>query len=101
MSETISTSGTPIWDWFSLSYSQYLTVPRSIMEAMPHEWQVTMAALLDELDATYEWRPDEGRYWCTLRDANGRFVKDPLQQYRHPRTEYIASLRRAVPVEDE
>jgi hypothetical protein len=25
--------------WFELSYAQYLTVPRSVLEAMPQEWQ--------------------------------------------------------------
>lgn len=82
-----------IHSWFELTYAEYLTVPRSILEAMPESWQQQMAALLDEMDATFDWRPHEGRYWVTLNDARGRFVRDPLRQYRHADTEYIESLR--------
>lgn len=80
--------------WFELTYAQYLTIPRSVLEAMPDEWQEKMAALLDELDDTFDWRPKEGRYWVQLRDGKGRYAEDPLMEYRHPDQEYIESLRR-------
>lgn len=83
-----------IRDWFELSYAQYLTVPRSIMEAMPQEWQEQMAALLDELDDTFAWRPTSGRYWCYLKDGRGRYADDPLQEYRRADHDYIESLRK-------
>lgn len=82
-----------IHGWFELSRAQYLTVPRSILEAMPEEWQYKFAALLDELDDTFDWRPKEGRYWCRLKDGDGRFVTDPLMEYRRPDVEHIESLR--------
>jgi hypothetical protein len=85
----------PISLWFNLSYAQYLTIPRSIMEAMPQEWQSKMANLLNELDSTYDWRPTEGRYWVKLKDGKGRYVSDPLMQYRHPDTSYIKSLKKS------
>lgn len=78
---------------FELSYANYLTVPRSVMEAMPKKWGDSMAALLKELDDTFDWRPKEGRYWCQLRNSRGRFVYDPLLNYRHPNFEYIESIR--------
>lgn len=84
----------PIQLWFELSYAQYLTIPRSIMEAMPVEWQRKMAILLDELDETYSWRPKSGRYWVQLKDDKGRYVTDPLQQYRHPDKNYIQSIKK-------
>jgi hypothetical protein len=84
----------PINTWFELTYAQYLTVPRSIMEAMPLEWQDRMVACLQELDATFDWRPEEGRYWVELRTANERYARDPLREYRHPDHEYIESIRR-------
>jgi hypothetical protein len=74
----------PIHLWFELSYSQYLTVPRSVMQAMPKEWQVRMAVCLAELDETIDWRPKEGRYWVRLKDDKGRYLSDPLREYRHP-----------------
>lgn len=90
-------SDEPIHLWFELSYAQYLTVPRSIMEAMPIEWQRKMALLLEELDDTYAWRPNEGRYWVRLKNDKGHFVHDPLMEYRHPKADYIKSLVKQQP----
>jgi hypothetical protein len=84
----------PIHDWFELTYAQYLTVPRSIMERMPAEWQQQMAQLLTELDETFDWRPHDGRYWVELRDGKGRYQVDPLKEYRHPNDNYIDSIKR-------
>ena len=94
MGEIVVTDS-PVHDWFELSYAQYLTVPRSIMEAMPVEWQAQMAQLLTELDDAFDWRPESGRYWCRLKDGSGRFIGDPLQEYRRPNSVYIESLRKA------
>lgn len=80
--------------WFELTYAQYLTVPRSLLEAMPEEWQERFVRCLEELDAEFDWRPEEGRYWCHLKDGEGRFVVDPLREYRRPDYRYIASIRR-------
>ena len=84
----------PVWDWFELSYAQYLTIPRSIMCSMPREWQERMVQCLEELDEAFEWRPKEGRYWVQLKDDRGRYTHDPLMQYRHPDREYIESIRK-------
>jgi hypothetical protein len=89
----------PISDWFELTYAQYLTIPRSIMESMSVEWQDKMVALLNELDDTFDWRPKEGRYWVQLKDRNGRYVRDPLQEYRHPDYSYVDSIRERELVE--
>jgi hypothetical protein len=79
-----TTSPEPINLWFELSRAQYLTVPRSVMQAMPVDWQLRMAECLDQLDATIDWRPKEGRYWVKLKNDNGRYIHDPLMNYRHP-----------------
>ncbi len=52
---------------------------------MDEDWQCALAALLDELDETMDWRPKEGRYWVTLKDSKGRYVADPLQDYERGR----------------
>lgn len=83
----------PINVWFELSYAQYLTIPRSILEAMPEEWQIRMTKCLEELDESFDWRPSEGRYWVRLKDDKGRYVSDPLMEYRHPDKKYINSLK--------
>lgn len=55
-----------IHDWFELSYSQFLTIPRLVMQSMPAEWQAKMVDLLNELDETFDWRPEQGTYWVSL-----------------------------------
>lgn len=80
----MNTLGCPLHLWFELSYAQYLTIPRSVLQAMPLEWRAKFAEALSELDATIDWRPKEGRYWCRLRDSRGRLVSDKFQNYRHP-----------------
>lgn len=78
-----------ISDWFELSYAQYLTIPRIVMESMSIEWRRKMAALLYEMDDTFDWRPKEGRYWVRLRDARGRYQDAPLNNYRHGNIEHL------------
>jgi len=85
--------GAAMHDWFELSYAQYLTVPRSIIQEMPTEWQQRFADCLSQLDESFSWRPKEGRYWVKLKDGKGRYVSDPLMQYRHPDVEYIKSIK--------
>lgn len=85
----------PIHNWFELSYAQYLTVPRSVMEAMPVEWQERMTKCLEDLDREFAWRPKGGgRYWVTLQDAHGKYVHDDFREYRHPDYEMIEKARR-------
>lgn len=86
-----------VHEWFGLTRAHYLTVPRSLLESMPPEWQRRFCRCLDELDDTFDWRPDNGRYWCRLKDRRGRFVRDRLMEYRDPDYDHIASLRRQCP----
>jgi hypothetical protein len=79
----------PINEWFELSYAQFLTVPRLVMESMPYEWQMKMKALLEEMDNTFDWRPSEGRYWVKLKDDNGRYCDAPLNDYRHGNIDHL------------
>jgi len=79
----------PVNVWFELSYAHFLTVPRLVMESMPLEWQEKMAALLQEMDNTFDWRPKEGRYWVRLKDARGHFCEAPLEDYRRGSIEHL------------
>jgi hypothetical protein len=81
--EELNDSNDPLNLWFELSYAQFLTVPRLVMESMPIEWQHKMAVLLQEMDDTFDWRPHGGRYWVRLKDDKGRFADAPLNNYRH------------------
>ena len=82
---TLIIDNDPIHEWFELSYAQYLTIPRSVLQSMPPEWQRRFVECLEELDATIDWRPADGRYWVELRDSKGRFQRDPLQDYERGR----------------
>ena len=74
-----------IHNWFELSYAQYLTIPRSVLQSMPDEWQNSFVKLLNELDEKIDWRPENGRYWVKLRDDKGRYVVDNLMDYERGR----------------
>ncbi len=40
----------PIHLWFSLTYSSYLVLPRSVLQSMPYEWQDKLVKLLEEIE---------------------------------------------------
>lgn len=44
----------PIHGWFSLSYSNYQVLHRTLMQSMPIEWQERMVACLEEMRAAFE-----------------------------------------------
>ena len=74
----------PVHDWFSLSYSAYLVLPRSLMQAMPVEWQERMVRCLEEMhDACRDLHVND-RYTVMLRGENGKIVKDPHADSRRP-----------------
>lgn len=79
----------PISLWFGLSYANFLTVPRLVMESMPLQWQRTMARLLWEIDDMFDWRPVDGRYMVTYKHDNGKFGKLPLSDYRRGSVEHL------------
>ena len=60
-----------IHEWFGLSYSQYLTIPRSVLQSMPGMWQATFVHLLREMNETIEWGhlPNQ-EYRVTLHNVN-------------------------------
>jgi hypothetical protein len=85
-----------IHTWFGLTYAQYLTIPRSVLQSMPLEWQHKFVELLDELGDTY-WTdilPDGTDYRVELRKLEstvaggqkwGKKVDDPLADYKRGR----------------
>ncbi len=78
-------SNEPIHLWFELSYAQYLTIPRSVLQSMPVEWQRRFVECLEQMDETIDWRPKKGCYWVKLKDNDGRFAHDELQDYERGR----------------
>jgi hypothetical protein len=85
----------PVHAAFGLSYASYFCVPRIVLEAMPVEWQRQFVALMTKL-------PQLPTYDVQLRDEKGRFVKDPLADYRHGKlpkdvASYIEAIDRDEP----
>lgn len=94
--------GKDIHEWFELTYAQYLTVPRSVLQSMPIIWQEKFVGLLEELDDT-QWLsllPKDSCYRVELRQTkdslNGRGwkwgskVSDPLADYQRGRRNVFA-----------
>ncbi|WP_409174389.1 hypothetical protein [Brevibacillus fortis] len=91
-----------IHEWFELTYSQYLTIPRSVLQSMPVTWQKKFVVLLDELDET-QWLsllPKDTCYRVELRQTKdsldgrgwkwGSKVSDPLADYQRGRRNIFA-----------
>jgi hypothetical protein len=74
----------PMWDWFGLTYSSYLVLPRTLMCGMPQEWQQRMVAMLEEMREVYDSDQIKDDYSVQLRCDRGRFSKDPLANYKYP-----------------
>lgn len=78
--------------WFGLTYANYLVLPRTIMQAMPGEWQNRFVELMDELKKTFDYTESNQDYEVRLRkqidEFDGRpvykYLDDPLSNYRHP-----------------
>ena len=79
--------GGPMWLWFNLSYAAYLVLPRRLICEMPNVWQKRLVELLDEFEAMLGDYLSDGdlqtNYQVTLR-KRGRYITDPLRNYRHP-----------------
>lgn len=74
----------PIHIWFGLTYSSYLVLHRSVLCAMPLEWQEKMVALLEEMDETIDSSKLISNFTVQVRGEKGRFIQDPYANYRHP-----------------
>lgn len=86
--------------WFELSYSSYLTVPRTVLQSMPDEWQRRFTRCLEEMDAAIDWRPKPGlRYRVGLFKVDesaegdepfwGEEMSDPLEPYNRGRRQML------------
>ena len=73
-----------VHQWFELSYSHYLVLPRSLMQAMPIEWQERLVACLNEMQEACRGLGINDKYTVLLRGDKGRIVRDPYSDYRHP-----------------
>ena len=79
----------PIHIWFGLSYSNYLVMPRLLLEDMSLEWQTKFIDLLEDWEEEFSDLLMGRDYTVQLRDKYGRFRDDALSNYRHGHIEEI------------
>lgn len=85
---THSEDSEPIHAWFELSYSNYLCLPRSVLQSMPGEWQRRFVACLEEMDAMTTAAGLEdlpASYKVIAQDIDGKFARDPYAAYERGR----------------
>lgn len=82
-----------LWSWFCLSYASWLTLPRVMMHEMPDDWQMRMAELLNEWEAT--WDSNDLPEPAVQARKGRRFTRWPdwLLNYRYPDRAEIQKLR--------
>lgn len=76
-----------IHDWFELSYSSYLVIPRSILQSAPDNWQEKFVKLLNELGEMGFRCPEKGKTYAvfTRNNETGRFTDDLYMGYERGR----------------
>jgi hypothetical protein len=79
-----------VHEMFGLSYANYLVLPRVLLEYMPNAWQLRFKALIDELESVFD---TSGSYLVKARGPDGKFVQDPLAEYRHPNWDALLARR--------
>lgn len=76
----------PLHEFFELSYANYLVVPRSLLQSCSPETQRALVVALDlvreeeRLNLEGHW-PGDAVIEVRLRNAAGRYVRDPLADY--------------------
>lgn len=72
----------PIHNWFGLSYASYLTIPRSVLQSMPVDWQRRMVKLLEEMAKECEKHQIElPSTIVNRRGKKGTYIMDDLAKY--------------------
>ena len=75
----------PIHIWFSLSYANYLVLPRTLLQSIPVEWQERFVACLEEADEAFSHTDTPTDYRVNAVDERGKYTKDPVPHYRRGR----------------
>ena len=81
MGECMKHTYDDIHHWFGLTYTSYLVLTRSVLEAMPKKWQDKFLKLLEELE---DRQPEDvpSDFWVRAKKGN-KFIKDPYRNYKY------------------
>lgn len=71
-----------IHNFFGLTYSNYLVLPRSALQSMPDKWQKKFVNLLNKMSETIvdNFEPPGG-YRISALDEKKKFIHDPFANY--------------------
>lgn len=84
--ETVIEEKEPIHQFFGLSYSNYLVLPRTVLQSMPIEWQDKFVGLIEQIPEIIEehFEPPGG-YRVRALDENKRLISDEYSNYERGR----------------
>lgn len=84
----------PVHIQFNLTYANWFTWPRVLMESMPYEWQQKFVELWKEFDETFpEWFGDLHFYVNAKKENKYTKLPEHLCNYRHPDRKSINDLK--------
>jgi len=70
-----------VHEWFGLTYSSYMVLPRTMLQSMPDNWQEKFIKLVDEMDDKLGHHNQVYSYTVLSKDKNNKFMKDDLRNY--------------------
>lgn len=83
------------YSWL-LYRTQYIVLDRTMLEAMPIDWQNRFVSLMDEIENEFNFYSEnwiDFKYLVKLQ-KNWQFIENPWWEYRHPNHDYINSIRK-------
>lgn len=82
-------------EWFGLSRASFLVAPRVLLQEMPDDWQLRLAALMHRYDDEYPYMPNVTPVVSLKNYETKEFVKIPdwMLNYRHPDYDVIDRIR--------
>lgn len=83
----------PIHGEFGLTYGNYLVWHRSLMQAMPVEWQRRMAQCIRDYWRVFDSDKVPQEFEVRIRGERGHYQHDPFSSYRHIATALVDSVR--------
>ena len=73
----------PVWESAMLNRTSYFVLTKRELCSMPSEWQQRFVDLINEAEAALDITNTFREYRVQLVDPRGRFLTDPLADYRH------------------
>lgn len=86
----------PVNEWFELTYSSYLVLPRLFLQSMPIEWQKKFIDLIEQIPETLDIDTSYTSNYLVKPRINGKFVKDIYSDYRRGKVKLKEEVRNGM-----